>query len=72
VSLSGVTASASAKLSRTRMDLIAFDGSRFQVLSLPPAPVVPPPRPLVTQDDFEDHDPATIRRILRSSLDRRR
>jgi hypothetical protein len=54
------------------MDLIAFDGSRFQVLSLPPAPVVPPPRPLVTQDDFEDHDPAAIRRILRSSLDRRR
>jgi hypothetical protein len=54
------------------LDLIAFDGSRFQVLSLPPAPTVPPPRPLVTQDDFEDHDPATIQRILRSSLDRRR
>ena len=54
------------------LDLIAFDGTRFQVLSLPPAPSVPPPRPLVTQDDFEDHDPATIRRILRSTLDRRR
>ena len=59
------------------MDLIAFDGTRFQVLSLPPAPVVPPPRPLVTQDDFEDHDfedhdPATIQRILRSAFDRRR
>jgi hypothetical protein len=53
-------------------DLIAFDGTRFQVLSLPPAPVVPPPRPLVTQDDFDDHDPATIQRILRSSFDRRR
>jgi hypothetical protein len=53
-------------------DLIAFDGTRFQVLSLPAAPVVPPPRPLVTQDDFEDHDPATIQRILRSSFDRRR
>jgi hypothetical protein len=53
------------------MDLIAFDGRRFQVLSLPLAPV-PPPRPLVTQDDFDDHDPATIQRILRSSLDRRR
>lgn len=53
-------------------DLIAFDGTRFQVLSLPPAPIVPPPRPLVTQDDFENHDPATIQRILRSSLDRRR
>jgi hypothetical protein len=54
------------------MDLIAFDGTRFQVLSLPPAPVVPPPRPLVTQDDFEDHDLATIQRILRSAFGRRR
>jgi hypothetical protein len=25
--------------------------------------LVPPPRPLVTQDDFEDHDPATIQRF---------
>jgi hypothetical protein len=41
-------------------------------LSLPPAPVVPPPRPLVTQDDFEDHDLATIQRILRSAFGRRR
>jgi hypothetical protein len=54
------------------LDLVAFDGTQFQVLSLPPAPSAPPPRPLVTQDDFEDHDPATIRRLLRSSLDRRR
>ena len=54
------------------LDLIAFDGTWFQVLSLPPVPSVSPPRPLVTQDDFEDHDPATIRRLLRSTLDRRR
>ena len=53
-------------------DLIAFDGRRFQVLSLPPAPILPAQRPLVTQDDFEDHDPATIQHIIRSSLDRRR
>jgi len=55
-------------------DLIAFDGGRFQVLSLPPAPIMPTPprRPLVTQDDFEDHDPATIHHLIRSSLDRRR
>jgi hypothetical protein len=33
---------------------------------------VPPPRPLVTQDDLEDDAPATIQRIFRSSLDRRR
>jgi hypothetical protein len=53
-------------------DLIAFDGSRFQVLSLPPTPLMPAPRPLVTSEDFEDHDPATIGHIIRSSLDRRR
>jgi hypothetical protein len=53
-------------------DLIAFDGRRFQVLSLPPAPIVPPRRPLVTQDDLEDDDPATIHQMIRSSLDRRR
>jgi hypothetical protein len=53
-------------------DLIAFDGRRFQVLSLPQTPLVPPQRPLVTQDDLEDHDPATIRHLIRSSLDRRR
>jgi hypothetical protein len=53
-------------------DLIAFDGGRFQVLSLPPAPTVPARRPLVTQEDFEDHDPATIRHLIRSSVDRRR
>lgn len=53
-------------------DLIAFDGRRFQVLSLPPAPILPTRRPLVTQDDFEDHDPATIQQIIRSSVDRRR
>jgi hypothetical protein len=54
-------------------DLIAFDGSRFQVLSLPPTPsLVPARRPLVTPEDFEDHDPATIRHIIQSSLERRR
>lgn len=52
-------------------DLIAFDGTRFQVLSLPPKPVVPPPPPLRTQDDFDDHDPATVRQLIRSSLGRR-
>lgn len=51
-------------------DLIAFDGTRFQVLSLPAAPVLATRPPLVTDDDFEEHDPATIRRIVRTSLDR--
>jgi hypothetical protein len=53
-------------------DLIAFDGRRFQVLALPPAPVVAASRPLVTSEDFEEHDPATIGHIIRSSFDRRR
>jgi hypothetical protein len=51
-------------------DLIAFDGTRFQVLSLPPAPVLPVRPPLVTDDDFEEHDPATVQRIVRASFDR--
>lgn len=54
------------------LDLIAFDGSRYQVLSLPPAPVVRPCPPLLTASDFEDHDPATIRGIIRASLPPRR
>lgn len=45
-------------------DLIAFDGSRFQVLSLPKSPVVQPRPPLLTQHDLEDRDPATIRQLL--------
>jgi hypothetical protein len=50
-------------------DLIAFDGTRFQVLSLPSKPVVRPRPPLVTPEDFEEHDPATIRNIIRRSFD---
>jgi hypothetical protein len=53
-------------------DLIAFDGTRFQVLSLPPAPVFITRPPLVTNDDFDEHDPATVKRIIESSLGRRR
>ena len=47
-------------------DLIAFDGTRFQVLSLPDQPQLPPPsRPLESEEDFLERDPATIRaRIL--------
>lgn len=45
-------------------DLIAFDGTRFQVLSLPNRPKINKPKALTTQDDFEKHDSATIRSIL--------
>lgn len=49
-------------------DLIAFDGTRFQVLSLPSRPLVRTRPPLTGQDDFEREDPATIRQILRQDL----
>lgn len=51
-------------------DLLAFDGTRFQVLSLPLSPVVTR-APLVTPQDFEEHDPATVRQLIRSSLAKR-
>lgn len=53
-------------------DLIAFDGSRYQVLSLPARPVLAPAPALQTRQDFEQHDPATIRHLVQSSLGPRR
>lgn len=52
-------------------DLIAFDGTRFQILSLPPHPVTRSRPPLQSRDDLERDDPATIRQVIRSSLDER-
>jgi hypothetical protein len=49
-------------------DLIAFDGTRFQVLSLPERPHFEAARPLTTDEQFEADDPATIRRLVRTSL----
>lgn len=52
-------------------DLIATDGTRIQVLSLPPRPVpAPVPQALRTAEDFASHDPATIRALSRASLRR--
>jgi hypothetical protein len=53
------------------MDLVAFDGTRFQVLSLPPRPRLRARPPLVTEDDLERDDPATIRQRIRDSFPRR-
>lgn len=53
------------------LDLIAFDGTRFQVLSLPPQPNFRTRRALVTDEDRERDDPATIQQIIRDSLTRR-
>jgi len=52
-------------------DLVAFDGTCFQVLSLPPHPVLRARQPLVTDDDRECEDPATIRKMIQSSLAKR-
>lgn len=49
-------------------DLLAFDGRGFQVLSLPDHPVRLPAKPLCTPEDFESHDPATIRKLIHESL----
>lgn len=51
------------------LDLIATDGTRFQVLSLPAQPFSRARGPLVSQDDFERDDPATICQLIRASLD---
>lgn len=45
-------------------DLLAFDGRRFQVLSLPEKPIRTETVALKTREDFETHDPATIRQIV--------
>jgi hypothetical protein len=49
-------------------DLIATDGTRVQVLSLPAQPVTCTRSELVTKDDFERADPATVRQLLRNAL----
>jgi len=46
-------------------DLIAFDGTFFQVLSLPRTPVDLATRLLKTRDDMATSDPATIGQIIR-------
>jgi len=48
-------------------DLVAFDGTRFQVLSLPPRPVHKPSRPLRSRHDVDD-DSATVRQAIFESL----
>ncbi len=49
-------------------DLVAFDGTRFQVLSLPTRPVHKPSRPLRSDRDLQDDDPATVRQAILDSL----
>ncbi len=48
-------------------DLLAFDGSRFQVIELPEG-APPAPRALRSREDLEDNDAATIRSLIERSL----
>lgn len=50
------------------LDLIAFDGTRFQVLSLPPTPIKDDPPPSKNAPNLDDWDPATIRSLALKSL----
>jgi hypothetical protein len=49
-------------------DLIAFDGCRFQVLSLPAKPLYNPSTQLRTRKELEEGDPATVRQAILASL----
>ncbi|MCC6904100.1 MAG: hypothetical protein IT377_34350 [Polyangiaceae bacterium] len=51
-------------------DLVAFDGTRFQVLSLPTAPRFAVRPALRSPHDLERGDPATIRSLILGALDR--
>jgi hypothetical protein len=53
-------------------DLIAFDGTRFQVLSLPAWPLTAATHALESSDDFENNDGATTRHLLQSTLGSRK
>jgi len=60
-----------ARNALVKKDLIAFDGTRYQVLSLPDAPAPTRRAPLTTPEDFNNHDPATIQATIRSSINSR-
>jgi hypothetical protein len=51
-------------------DLIAFDGTFFQVLSLPDNPVRSQPELLSSREDMAQRDPATVAQIICKSLGR--
>ena len=49
-------------------DLIAFDGRRFQALSLPTKPLSGASSPLSSSFELEEHDPGTIRHLILEGL----
>ncbi len=59
-----------ARNSLIQKNLVAFDGTRFQVLELPSSP--PTSKALTTPEELEEEDAATIRAIAQRSLGLRR
>jgi len=51
-------------------DLISFDGHLFQVLSLPECADSQPKSPLISKEDMQRKDPATINQIITKSFRR--
>lgn len=51
-----------------RKDLVAFDGHLYQVLSLPDRVDREESKPLKTQAEISQRDPAAVRRIILDSL----
>lgn len=51
------------------LNLLAFDGHMFQVLSLPERPWIKPSEPLRSGPAMDQNDPATIRRLIQKSLE---
>lgn len=49
-------------------NLVAFDGRRFQVLSLPSKPTQPLSKPLLTEVERQEHAPATVRQLIIDSF----
>lgn len=59
-----------ARDSLINKDLLAFDGTFFQVLSLPRSPVNQSTKLLKNRDDMETSDPATIGQIIHKQFNR--
>ena len=49
-------------------DLIAFDGHLYQVLSLPDKPIIQISKPLTTEEEMAQSDPATVHQIIHDEL----
>ena len=47
-------------------DLLSFNGHLFQVLSLPEQVISKPESPLITKEDMQREDPATINQIIKN------